>query len=241
MNLNTINFADVAYGVLTKPTCLEKAKALLYESYIKHLAWEITHGNPSNIQINHIDGLTTLTDDYDELSTWFSISHADEVIACARLCYEDQQGLLEIERYENARNILQPILLQKRTLNLVELNREAMLPFYGETKTYFGLLLLKTIFSHCLSLNQSILTTSNIADWVVIYEMIGFKAIEEYTFKYFDSEPQPVLVYLAQPEDIRHVLKNIDHCLYVMEKMGGNSAHIHYLAHAQSSPNTIGE
>lgn len=220
--MKTINFTDVTCGVLTKPLCMEKAKSLLYESYISHLAWEITHDNPSNIKINHIDGLTTLTDDYDDISTWFSISHGDDVIACARLCYEDEQGLLEVERYENAKGLLQPILAQKKALNIVELNREAMLPFYGETTTYFGLLLLKTIFSHCLINKQSILTTSNITDWVVIYEMIGFSALEEYTFKYFDSEPHPVLVYFATESHLQQLLKNIDHCLYVMEKTSGN-------------------
>lgn len=207
------NIHKVTCGVLTEQTCLNNARALLYESYIKDLAWEITHDNPSNIKIHHIDEHTTLTDDFDELSVWFSISNKDEVIACARLCSEDENGLLEIERYENATRSIKPILDQKEKLNIIELNREAILPGYSEQRELYGLILLREIFEYCLSHNYTILTTSNIPDWISIYKLISFEEIDKYTFKYFDSEPLPVSVYLATPIDIRRLLENINYCL----------------------------
>lgn len=207
------NIHKLNCGVLTDESCLNNARALLYESYIKDLAWEITHDNPSNIKIHHLDNHTTLTDDYDDLSIWFSISDPNEVIACARLCQEDKNGLLEIERYENACRIIQPILDQKRKLNIIELNREAILPQYSAQRELYGLILLKEVFEYCLSNNYTILTTSNIPDWIALYELIGFEKIDKYTFKYFDSEPSPVLVYLAPPADIKRLVENINNCL----------------------------
>lgn len=213
MDIKSIH--KVTCGILTEQTCLDNARALLYESYIKDLAWEITHDNPSNIKINHIDNHTTLTDDFDELSVWFSISNNDEVIACARLCSEDENGLLEIERYENARQCIKSLLDQKEKLNIIELNREAILPGYSEQRELYGLILLKEVFEYCLSNNYTILTTSNIPDWIAIYELISFEEIDEYTFKYFDSEPLPVAVYLATPADIKRLIANINSCLEV--------------------------
>lgn len=201
---------DIYCGILVQPECLNKARVLLYESYIQHLAWEITHDNPSNIKIHHRDEYTLLTDDYDELSIWFSISRGTEVIACARLCYEDEQGKLEIERYSNARESIADILQTKQRLNILELNREAILPAYSDKKDYYALLLLKTIFSYCIDNNHTILTTSNIRDWVEVYERISFEYLRNYTFKYFDSEPLPVLVYLATPDDLKQLINNID-------------------------------
>lgn len=206
---------NVTCGILTDPKCLTNARALLYESYIKDLAWEITHDNPSNIQVNHTGLQTTLTDDYDSLSVWFSISNKEEVIACARLCRDDENGLLEIERYDNAKRCIGPILNQKEKLNIIELNREAILPTYSAQRELYGLILLKEVFEYCLSKNHTILTTSNIPDWIAIYKLIEFEEIKAYTFKYFDSEPAPVLVYLATPNDIKALLLNIDNCLKV--------------------------
>lgn len=210
--MNLDNF-EITSGILTNPVCLNKARALLYESYIQHLAWEITHDNPSNIKICHEDGHTTLQDDYDDLSVWFSISHGEEVIACARLCYEDDNGLLEIERYENARQAIGSILAKKEDLNLIELNREAILPAYNETGVYYALLLLKTVFEYCLEHNHTILTTCNISAWLAIYDIISLEKEEKYSFKYFDSEPHPVWVYLITPDDIKQLLVNINSCL----------------------------
>jgi len=207
------NLQDIRCGILSEPVCLNNARALLYESYIKHLAWEITHDNPSNIRINHIDHHTTLTDDYDDLSIWFSINHENEVIACARLCREDSNGLLEIERYSNAVESIKPLLEKKAELNILELNREAILPWYTGHKPYYALLLLKNIFEYCVRHKYTILTTCNIEEWLSIYDMISFEYLDNYTFKYFDSEPLPVLVYLATPADLEILINNIDRCL----------------------------
>lgn len=204
---------NVTCGILNNPKCLINARALLYESYIKDLAWEITHDNPSNIKVNHTDSRTLLTDDYDELSVWFSTSNKEEVIACARLCREDENGLLEIERYENARRSIKPILDQKEKLNIIELNREAILSSYSEHRELYGLILLKEVFEYCLDKNHTVLTTSNIPDWIAIYKLIAFEEIKEYTFKYFDSEPAPVQVYMATSNDLKKLLRNIDNRL----------------------------
>ena len=216
-------FHGITCGVISKPASLIKARALLYESYIKHLGWEIAHDNPSNIKINHTEEHITLTDDYDDLSVWFAINHEDDVIACARLCHNDTNGLLEIERYNNATQILEPLLSEKETLNIVELNREAIAPSYSDQREIYGLLLLKEIFEYCLLNGHSILTTCNIHDWVSIYDLISFKFLDNYTFKYCDSEPLPVMVYLATPKDIRRLLINIDSCLTTLENTTNES------------------
>ena len=218
------NIHKVTCGILTEPECLNNARALLYQSYIQDLAWEITHDNPSNIKIHHVDEHTTLTDDFDELSVWFSISNKEAVIACARLCHEDENGLLEIERYENARRCIKPILDQKEKLNIIELNREAILPRYSEQRELYGLILLREIFEYCLAQNYTILTTSNIPDWISIYELISFKGMDEYSFKYFDSEPSSVSVYLATPGDIKRLLENINCCLNAHRNIGPTSS-----------------
>ena len=135
---------------------------------------------------------------------------------------------MELERYENATRSIKPLLDLKKELNIIELNREAILPQYSDQKDLYGLILLKEVFEYCLSENLTILTTSNIPDWTSIYELISFKCLDDYTFKYFDSEPSPVSVYLAKPDDIRELLKNIHHCLESRENLthrSGQGAH----------------
>ena len=211
--MNAKYIHEITCGIISTADCLANAKALLYESYIKHLAWEIKHDNPSNIKIHHLNERTTLTDDYDDLSVWFSINHKNNLVACARLCHDDNNGLLEIERYNNAAQTLKPLLSKKKMLNIIELNREAILPEYSDKKELFGLLLLKEVFEYCLINRKTILTTCNIDDWVSIYDLISFQCLDNYTFKYFDSEPHPVLVYLATPIEIKELLININSCL----------------------------
>lgn len=208
-----INQLKIYSKILSEPSCLNNARALLYKSYVKHLSWDIVDNNPSNIKINQCNHQITLTDDYDDLSVWFSVVLNNQIISCARLCGEDSNGLLEIERYENARNTIQPILDKKNELNLIELNREAILPEYSPHKELFGLLLLKRIFEHCLLKNQTLLTTCNISDWTSIYSLIDFKPLTNYSFKYFSSEPLPVQVYLATPEEYIRLIKKINQCL----------------------------
>lgn len=188
---------------------LNKVRALLYACYLEHFEWEIEHTNPSGIKIQKQNHQTIIADDYDNLSIWFSVLEADNCIACGRLCYEDQNGLLEIERYPNARKSLQHIFTMKKEFNLIELNREAMLPKYENNPTPY-LLLLKSILQYCIENNYGILTTSNLPKWVSMYNAIGFQQLEEVSFKYCDSEPLPVIVYLVQNHTIKEIIKNIN-------------------------------
>jgi hypothetical protein len=210
---------EIACQIIRDKSDLNNARSLLYESYVTHLAWEITNENPSNIKITRDKNRMMLTDDYDNLSIWFSINIQKEVVACARLCKEDKQGLLEIERYENASRALDTILSQKKHLKIIELNREAILPSHSNKKEY-GLLLLKSVFEYCLSQNYTLLTTCNIPDWLSIYNLISFNCLDKYSFRYFDSEALPVRVYLATPEVLIELINRIDSKL---EKSGNVS------------------
>lgn len=196
-------------NIISDAKNISNEQVLLYECYIRHFAWEITHSNPSNIRIEHVEGLTLLADDYDSISVWFSIKNKDKLLACARICFEDESNLLEVERYSNAKEFLQPILKQKNFLKIVELNREAILASHVHEKK-ICLLLLKAIFEYCFNNNYSILTTSNIPEWVDVYKIISFNNIPQYTFKYFDSDPSPVLVYFATPPEIKKLIQHIE-------------------------------
>ncbi|KTC76037.1 hypothetical protein Lbir_0106 [Legionella birminghamensis] len=204
---------EISCGILQNPKCLTRAQSLLYSSYVKELGWQINPQNPSNIQVIEQDNRLLLVDDYDDCSTWFAIYHHHTMMACARLCHDDANGLLEIERYENARKALEPILRQKQTLNLVELNREAIIPLVCGHKPYYALKVLKAVFQHCIAHEQSILTTCNIKEWVALYDLIGWQPIPDYTFKYCQSEPAPVSVYLATPSELIELTSAISDCL----------------------------
>lgn len=197
--------------IISDPEHLNKARSLLYYCYLEHLEWEIAHCNPSGIKIQQQGNGAIISDDYDDLAIWFSVlnnNNDDDCIACGRLCHNDFDGLLEIERYHNARKSLKDILEKKKQLNIVELNREAVSPKYAENSKPY-LLLLKSIFQYCLNKNHTILTTSNLVKWVEIYDQIGFKRLNS-TFKYFDAEPEPVVAYFACTHDIENMLKKID-------------------------------
>ena len=195
--------------IINSSVDLDKARSLLHSCYLEHLEWEITHGNPSGIKVQKNSNQTIITDDYDDLSTWFSVLEEQKPIACGRLCYEDSDGLLEIERYSNARKSLKNLLIKKTDLNIVELNREAILPKYiNNKKLYF--LLLESIFKYCLEKHQAIITTTHFENWIEIYGDIGFPRLDGLEFKYHDSEPSPVLVYFSDSQHIRVLLKRIN-------------------------------
>ncbi len=195
--------------IINEPEQLNKARSLLHCCYLEHLEWEIAHCNPSGIKIQKWENQAIISDDYDDLAVWFSVlDDNDDCIVCGRLCHNDSNGLLEIERYDNAIKSLKDILQKKNQFNIVELNREAVLPKYADNSKVY-LLLLKLIFEYCLKNNYSILTTSNLIRWVDIYDKIGFKRLEA-VFKYFDSEPEPVVSYFAYTHDIEIMLTKVN-------------------------------
>lgn len=187
---------------------LNKARSLLHHCYLEHLEWEIDKSNPSGIKVQDIGPETIISDDYDNLAIWFSVINQNECIACGRICHNDANGLLELERYANAREALQDVLQEKQKLSIVEFNREAVLPQYAEDEKPY-LLLLKLAFQYCLQRNYAILTTSNLSEWVEVYDKIGFKRLKT-IFKYFDSETDPVVVYFATTRDITNIIKKIN-------------------------------
>jgi hypothetical protein len=191
---------------------LNKVRSLLHQCYLEHLEWEICQSNPSRIQIQQQDGKLIISDDYDDLAVWFSVvNDNDDCIACGRICHNDVDGLLEVERYSNAKRSLKEVLHKKNQLNIVELNREAVLPEYANNNKPY-LLLLKSIFQYCLNKNYTILTTSNLTQWVNIYDKIGFNRLNA-PFRYFDSEPEPVISYFANKCDIKNMLSKINRFL----------------------------
>lgn len=202
------------FSTTTDRKSINEARHLLYEHYMNELCWEVKAHNPSAIKvIPYNDSKNILVDDYDSLSTWFVGINQESVIACARLCGDDDNGLLEVERYTSARLVLQKILQDKRKLNLVELNREAIHVEHRNYQTY--LLLLKTILKHCILRKQSILMTTPNSDLIHLYKLISFPKIEYGSFKYDPSEPTPVNTYIAEFDKNHHqnMIKNINYFL----------------------------
>lgn len=199
-------FTSVIENVYT----LEKAKTLLYEYYIEKLKWDIPTDNYSGIKIEKTYQKKKFVDDYDDYSTWFSVMNENNnVIACARLCKEDIGGLLEIERYSEAKQRLRPLLNSKKQLNLIELNREAILPDNPNNKVA-SLVLLKFIFSYCLKHNYSVLTTTNIPEWSALYNSLPLKRLCDCQFKYAETDPNPVEVYFIKNRNLNNILIKIN-------------------------------
>lgn len=189
---------------------LEKAKTLLYEYYMEKLKWELSADNYSGIRIKKTCQKKKLIDDYDDCSIWFSVTNENnDVVACARLCKEDARGLLEIERYSEARQLLRPILNSKKQLNLIELNREAILPNYPDNKVT-ALLLLNSIFNYCLKHNHSVLTTTNIPEWLTLYNSLAFTRLDHCQFRYAETDASPVEVYFLKYSNLNNMLTRID-------------------------------
>lgn len=189
---------------------LEKVRVLLYEYYIEKLKWEVPSDNDSGIKIKNTDQKNKFFDDYDDCATWFSVANQnDEVVACARLCREDKEGQLEIERYSQAKQRLYSVLNAKKQLNLIELNREALLPDYSDNKM-ISLLLLKYIFNYCLKHNYSVLTTTNIPEWLTLYNSLPFTKLDDCQFRYAVTDPKPVEVYFIEYTKLDNILHKIN-------------------------------
>lgn len=189
---------------------LEKAKTLLYKYYVDKLKWDIPADNYSGIKIKKTYLQNKLIDDYDDYSVWFSVlNENDDVIACARLCKEDTGGLLEIERYSKAKQQLRSILNSKKQLNLIELNREAISPDYPDNKVA-SLFLLKSIFNYCLEHNYSVITTTNIPEWLTLYNSLPFIRLNQCRFRYAEIDPNPVEVYFIKYRNLNKILTKIN-------------------------------
>lgn len=189
---------------------LEKAKNLLYEYYIEKLKWDISTDNYSGIKIEKTSQQNKFVDDYDDYSIWFSVTNeSEDVVACARLCKEDTKGLLEIERYSEAKRLLHSILNSKKQLNLIELNREAILPDYSRNKVA-SLILLKSIFNYCQKHNYSVLTTTNIPEWLTLYNSLPFTRLYDCRFKYAETDLKPVEVYFIENKELKNILNKIN-------------------------------
>jgi len=59
------------------------------------------------------------------------------------------------------------------------------------------LLLLQLVFTYCLEKKHSILTTSNLKDWVDIYNELSFVPLNGCSFRYSEHDKHPVSSYLA--------------------------------------------
>lgn len=189
---------------------LGKAKILLYEYYIENLKWDVPPDNNSGIKIKKTDQYNKLVDDYDHYSIWFSVvNEKNDVITCARLCKEDPEGLLEIERYFQAKQQLQAVLNSKKELNLIELNREAILPGYPDNKVA-SLLLLECIFTYCKKYHYSVLTTTNIPEWLALYNSLPFPRLDDCQFSYAETDPKPVEVYFIEHYHLDNIINKID-------------------------------
>ena len=138
------------------------------------------------------------------------------MIACARLCGHGSQELLELERYANARKSLSTLLLRKHTLNLIELNREAMDPRYRNNHVY--ILLLRMMVNYCLEKNYTLITTTNMSEWVSIYNEIKLPKQNGFEFKYFNTDTDSVNVYFASCYDLHAILNKLNSYLQRSDK-----------------------
>lgn len=198
-----------ASAIDNDPSAIVTVQSILYDYYVNNHLWKINDDNPSGIRIKKNKLQKIIVDDYDAISTWFSAMTNKDVHACARLCREDNECLLEIERYPNAQKKLAHIFEKKKQLNLVELNREAIQP-KDVQNVYVYLSLLQAVFKHCVLYKNSILTTSNLDEWVKVYDLIKFPKMVGSEFKYTDLDEKEVNVYFASQNQIKNILARIN-------------------------------
>lgn len=184
---------------------LNQARCLLYNCYVKEMQWHIEQNNYSGLYVDKTNPHFKLIDDYDEIATWFSVKNENEVVACARLCPEDANGKLEMERYPEAKKMLWPTLGElKKKFRVVELNREAILPD-DETDSVVRPLLLKKIFEYCILNRCAVITATPIKEWLTLYERLSFPRLGGCQFKYADADAEKVTVYFASDDTIQQM------------------------------------
>jgi hypothetical protein len=193
-------------------------QAFLYDYYINELNWSFPDDNASGLKKSKCDGKRILVDDYDSASIESSLfyveeSKTSEIVASARICKADENNLLELERYEDAQRCLKPYFENKDELNIIELNREAILPAFSvDWRVY--LTLLRKVFAYCSEHNYSILTTTNFLEWKQVYSLINFTNLKNCQFKYTDTDPESVDSYFAKHDTVGNIVNNIDLILF---------------------------
>jgi len=186
---------------------LNQARSLLYHYYVEVCGWKIYKDNPSGIRIEKSKEGFMLNDDYDEQSIWFLLYLKQHPIGCIRICGSGPQNILEMEKYANAQNRLKHIFSQRKQLNLVEFNREVVLPQYVCNESLLSLLEAPLIY--CLQKNCSILTSCVFKEWYTIYTMLGFKRLTESQFKYHDTDPNYVDIFFTKNSSLSEIVSNI--------------------------------
>jgi hypothetical protein len=214
--VESVNLDAVKNIITDDKVIIKNIRAFLRDCYVEHGGWKIPASNPSKIREEIINNIKQLVDDYDYISTWFSLNYHNQLIACARLCGEDANGLLELERYQAAKQSLTFLFNKKREMNIIELNREAVHPWYFKTEVFF--LLLNNIFTYCVEKNYSILTTTSLSEWDEIYQYIGFPQLKDKSFKYHEEEPKSVKVFFADQTVLIKLVAKLQSFL----KQGGN-------------------
>lgn len=106
-------------------------------------------------------------------------------------------------------NCFNPILNSKKQLNLIELNREAILSDNPDNKVA-SLVLLKFIFNYCLKHNYSVLTTTNIPEWLTLYNSLPLTRLYHCQFRYAETDPNPVEVYFVENKSLNNILNKIN-------------------------------
>lgn len=186
---------------------LNQARSLLYHYYVEVCGWKIYKDNPSGIRIEKNKDGFILTDDYDKESIWFLLYLKQLPIGCIRICGSDPKNILEIEEYENAQKRLKYIFNQRKQLNLIEFNREAILPQYVCNESLLSLLEAPIIY--CVQKKCSILTSCVFREWYIIYTMLGFERLRESQFKYHDTDPNYVDMFFAKNSSLSKIVSNI--------------------------------
>jgi hypothetical protein len=182
---------------------LNEARNLLYYCYVEKMKWEIKQNNYSGIRIEKVKKKFCLVDDYDSIAIWFSVKQKNQIVACARLCPEDFNRKLELERYPEAQQILGITLKElKNKFHIVELNREAILPHFS-AGDFARILLFRKIFEYCTLQKHTIITATHVQDWVNFYNDILFPKLSGLQFKYSNTDTDKVTVYFAHEENIK--------------------------------------
>ncbi len=196
---------------------LNEARSLLYHCYIEKMKWDIQQNNCSGIHVDIIKQKFCLVDDYDQIAIWFSVKQQGKIVACARLCPEDLNGKLELERYPEAQRILGfTVEKLKREFRVIELNREAILPHYAAGNSA-RILLFKKIFEYCILNRYAIITATHIQDWTRFYNHILFTELKGLQFKYSAADLEKVTVYFASQKNIQEMNNKLNFITNEME------------------------
>lgn len=181
---------------------VDEACHLLYKVYIEKMGWQFLPDNPSKLRIEYKNGRALLIDRFTKTATWFGLFDGQKMVACIRLHGLDENGLLEAEGFRSAAPI--GPYLQDGRASLAELTKFAILSEHISQGAIHKVFL--EAFRYCRRHKLKLVCNTNNAFLLKYYSRIGFPLKIADAFKYEPQDYLPVNFYLADKEDLKHMI-----------------------------------